>query len=190
MLSGRKEILEKLELLGSILQAEMLIQKREAIIDENLKIIEFANKALSEKEGFCENNQETQLDCNQYKDFVSQEAFNLAEHQFNMDSLQKIHNWQEEFNDFFPRKYYNRIESVAELIKNLRADSIKEAINLMLHHDYELELARSIYELQAEMELIHDLAQEQLDLQYCGKCQNEDRCRHYGQRESHCFSRY
>lgn len=188
MSSDRKDILKELRALQKVLLAEERIQNREKTIVNNISRIENLKKVAQPSDY-------ASLDV-----LFQQLPFFYTEHQFDIESQKKIDKIKEEFDDLFPRKYYDRIGDIINCIEEFRADSVKEAISVILQQDILNEQMR--YQRE-QMEEQTRLIREQLEsareterkrettiVEFCQRCGNSNYCSHYGEKRLGCYSHY
>ena len=121
--------------------------------------------------------------------------------------LSHLKELEDRLGNICPAKYSERIGEIIEIIEDQRADSVKEAINVMIADDY-AEERNQILRDQAEEhnQILRDQAEEAQRLErernriiqkqqedreanrrWCSSCRKRDYCSHFGERVSGCY---
>ena len=142
------------------------------------------------------------LKLNEVKEFLNEDTLKkldwyASEKAYVAEKLQMLKAKEREYAGLVHPDYYNRISDIAELIEKGRADTIKEAINLMLSED-EMRNHNNLMQLQAiRQSLAAEAAAEAAERQreeaaraagenHCKGCSNRF-CRHYGDPYPGCY---
>lgn len=145
----REETLSNLKILKSIFLTKEKLLAREQILTSNLMNIKTAHRVLPPIEPQIEDfrgHENIYTEIYEYykkakeeyilcQDLISKETYFKQEQTYNNNALQMLNQMETECNSFFPQKYYAHLDEIVELVESFRADSVKEALNILLQEE-------------------------------------------------------
>jgi len=182
MTNERIALLGQLKHLSDLLETEKQYHIRKESLKKSKKSIEIAKRILPpiqpNREDFCGLEDLYEMICQDYQaallihadcqQLLLQEEALISEELYVREALDEMSNVLAASSAFFPEKYRDRISDIISLIEDHRADSVKEAINVMIQDDYsaklvKIELDRS-WRMLEEAEEMRQLAEEKNEL--------------------------
>lgn len=188
------ELLTELNKLKTLLNTEKQLQERKKIIKDNFAVANF--------------------NMNKQQISADQEEFLKREDAFADDALERIRDWKKDFDAIYPVRYHDRIDDVIHIIEGMRADTVKDALNIMMLDDQATENKNLLEEhlrITAEQNAeIKDQLEEQRRItnernaeqrkweaeqrkkeetitMYCRICKRRYECNHYGETYGFCY---